>query len=180
MVEFRRPEEADRMRAYCPHCKSSQALPRNAKRGLTVYCHSCRRPFILSDATVPGMKKQSLPFYNLLTLIVLVAIGYAAYVYYPKYVGEPRPVVDPASVKMQKTFDKVFVDCTVRNQGRGGLVRVYPSLVLTGDRLKPYPGQGYKSATLGRGESTEMHFEWPMSAGEVNQVVKVTFRTEGK
>lgn len=166
------------MRAYCPHCRTGRPLPPYAKAGLTVYCQACRKPFVLSDATVPGLKKSSLPLYNLLTLIILAGLGYAAWYYYPKLVGRPQGVIESQSI--HTVFDKVFVECTVRNKGRTGIIQVAPTLVLTGDRTKPYPGLGSLNVTLKSGESRTLQFQWVLAPGEAANVVKVTFKVTGR
>jgi len=153
-------------------------VPLNAKPGVTVYCLACRKPFILSDATVPGLKKRSLPLYNLLTLIVLGAIGYGVWYYYPRMVGKPQGVVESQS--MHSTFDKVFVECVVRNKGRTGMITISPTLVLAGGRSKPYPGLGSVNVTLKRGERRTLQFQWVLAPGEANKVVKVTFEVTGR
>ncbi len=166
------------MRAYCPHCKTSRALPPSAKPGTTVYCQACKKPFVLSDLTVPGLKKRSLPFYNLISVIIIAALGYAVWYYYPKVIGKPKGVV--VSHTMQRAFDKIFVEATVRNDGRPGIVRIAPVLILTGNRTKPYRGLGSQGVQLRRGQTTKVQFQWAMSPGEAKDVLDVEFRITGE
>jgi len=166
------------MQAYCPHCKTGYPLPPTAKAGTTVYCRACRKPFVLSDATVPGLRKRSLPLYNLVTLIILGAIGYGIWYYYPRLVGKPQGEV----LKYEKhtAVDKAWAEATVRNNGRPGIVIVSPSLILTGNRTKPLAGLGSRSVYLKRGEITKLQFDWGLAPGEAKDVVDVKFKVSGR